>query len=355
MTSGASASSDSVVPFLIAPTGFRVTYVSKHVPGARFIAFAPNGDLIVAESRLGSVVVIHPGSSPDDQPDAFDVGLPLPHGLAFLGGKLYVAAWFGVLRYDYPARKPETLFDNLPKSFVHSLRALAIAGDGSIFVSSGSNCNVCDEGNSRFGAILRYGAGDAEGTIYARGVRNASGLAFDAKGTLWAVVNQRDNIGPTQAVTDNLPPDELDAVAADGDYGWPQCYPNPKARNRLANPEYLHADSSHATPATLNLPPHSAPMAIVFYYAGTFPPKYRGDAFVAYHGSWNRSVPTGDKVVEIMFANGRPTGYRDFVTGWMDDNGRYRGRPVGLAIGPDGALYISDDKLGYIYRVAYAP
>jgi len=318
------------------------------------MAFAPSGDLVVAEPDSGDVVVIPPGLSPDAAPAVFASGLSIPHGVAFFAGKLYVATWSGVLRYDYPATAPTTLFSNMPQGGDHNRHALAIASDGSIFVSSGSDCNVCDETDSRFATALRYSIGDTVGTIYAHGLRNASGLTFDATGRLWAAVNQRDNIGPTQAVTDNLPPDELDLVGSNGDFGWPQCYPNPSAANRLPNPEYPSANCSGQTPAALNFQAHSAPLGIVFYNASQFPPAHRGNAFVAFHGSWNRSMPTGDKVVEVTFSSGMPTGYHDFVTGWLQ-SGTYNGRPVGVAVGPDGSLYISDDSLGYIFRVSYAP
>ena len=351
--SHAAGAGETVVDFLSAPPGFRVTYVSKHVPGARGLAFTPNGDLIVTETQLGEVAVIHPGSSPDDRPDVFDVGLALPDGAAFANGKLFIATWHGVLRYDYPARKPTALFSNMPVGSDHNRRALAIGGDGGVFVSSGSTCNVCEEADARFATILRYGPGDDRGKIYARGLRNASGIAFDAHGRLWAVVNQRDNIAPTAAVNDNLPPDEFDLISSGGDYGWPQCYPDPSLTRRLPNPEYPKANCANRVPATLNIEAHSAPLGLVFYNAGSFPSAHRGNAFVALHGSWNRTTPSGDKVIEVTFTDGKPTGYSDFVTGWLE-KGQYRGRPAGLAVGPDGALYISDDKLGSIFRVSYA-
>jgi glucose/arabinose dehydrogenase len=190
------ASGSETVPFLSAPSGFHVTFVSKHVPGARFMAFAPNGDLVVAETQPGNVVVIRPGSSPAAYPASFGSALALPHGAAFFAGKLYVATWSGVIRYNYPSTAPTTLFSNMPEGGDHNQRSLAIAADGSIFVSSGSNCNVCGESNPRFATVLHYGVGDATGAIYARGLRNASGMAFDASGTLWAVVNQRDTHRP---------------------------------------------------------------------------------------------------------------------------------------------------------------
>jgi glucose/arabinose dehydrogenase len=346
--------SGAPVAFLSAPSGFHVTYVSRRVPGARFMAFAPSGDLVATEPDAGNVVVIPPGLSPDASPTVFASGLSIPHGVAFFGGKLYIATWSGVIRYDYPSNSPTTLFSNMPQGGDHNRRALAIASDGTMYVSSGSDCNVCDEGDSRFATVMRYGVGDTVGTVYAHGLRNASGLTFDASGRLWAAVNQRDDIGPSQAVTDNLPPDELDLVGSNGDFGWPRCYPNPSAANRLPNPEYPGANCSGQTPAALNFQAHSAPLGIVFYTASQFPAAHQGNAFVAFHGSWNRSVPTGDKVVEVKFSGGAPTGYTDFVTGWLH-SGSYTGRPVGLAVGPDGSLYISDDSLGYIYRVTYAP
>ena len=339
--------------FLSGPPGFAISYISERVPGARFMAFAPNGDLLVSETTEGNVVVIPHGAAPDARPTIFASNLPYPHGLAFYKGDLYVATWSGVLRYHYPSNDGTTLFSNMPQGGDHNRRALAIASDGTIYVSSGSDCNVCDESDARFATVLRYAPGDGAASIYASGLRNASGLAFDASGRLWAVVNQRDNIGPTQSVTDNLPPDELDVLASGENFGWPQCYPDPAKADRLPNPEYPSARCAGQTPAALDFQAHSAPLGIAFYYASQFPPGYRGNAFVAFHGSWNRSTPTGDKVVMVKFASGKPTGYSDFITGWMENDGSYRGRPVGLAVGPDGSLYVSDDLLGCIYRVSY--
>ncbi|MBC5806117.1 MAG: PQQ-dependent sugar dehydrogenase [Candidatus Eremiobacter antarcticus] len=336
---------------LEAPAGFHVYYLSQMVPGARFMAFAPNGDLLVSEPSAGDIVVIPHGSSPEAQPRTFATGLSLPHGLAFFNGKLYVATWSGVVRYDYPSNRATTLFANMPQGGDHNMRALAIGGDGAIYVSSGSDCNVCDESDSRFATVLRYGVGDRNGSIFAKGLRNASGLAFDANGRLWAVVNQRDNIGTTQ-VTDNLPPDELDLVQSGDDMGWPRCYPDHDHAARSPNPEYANASCAATAPAALNFQAHSAPLGVAFYYANQFPASYKGGAFVAFHGSWNRSTRTGDKVVFVRFSGGRPISYQDFVTGWLRSSG-YEGRPVGVAVAPDGSIAVSDDRRGYIYRIVY--
>jgi glucose/arabinose dehydrogenase len=155
-------------------------------------------------------------------------------------------------------------------------------------------------------------------------------------------------------VTDDLPPDELDLIEKGGDYGWPACYPDPNESKRDPNPESPNADCSNTVPASLDFQAHSAPLGIVFYYGTQFPKEYRGGAFVAFHGSWNRTRPTGDEIVYVTFADGKPTGYKDFLTGWLRD-GRYVGRPAGLAVDSSGDLFVSDDQAGIIYRIRYAP
>lgn len=336
------------------PPGFHLTIVSSRVTGARFIALAPNGDVIVSETAHSRVVALSAGSAPDQAPRVILSGVPLPHGLAFRGNELYVATWSGVQKGRYSpsaAFRPATLFDDLPESGDHNDRALAVAPDGRLFVSSGSDCDVCVEMNARMAAVLRYDADGSHGSIYSSGLRNASGLAFDRNGILWAVVNQRDNIGPTQEITDNLPPDQLVRVRQNANYGWPYCYPT--HHTMLPNPEFKDAQKCVGTEAgEFEFQAHSAPLGIAFYEGQNFPQRYRGAAFVAFHGSWNRSTPSGDKVMVVFFKDGRPQSVEDFVTGWLQPDGSFAGRPVGIAVAPDGSLYISDDS-GFIYRVRY--
>jgi glucose/arabinose dehydrogenase len=340
------------MPFALeVPTGFRIEVVSNRIDGARFLAAAPNGDIIVSEIGRGQVVAVRPGSPLGTEPVVIARGLEKPNGLAFRGNDLYIATWSGIVVIpDYPRGKgsPRVLFDDMPRNGDHNARALALAADGSIYISSGSDCNVCVEHDPRLATILHYSPDGREGRIYASGLRNASGLALDHEGRLWAVVNQRDNLTPDHT---DLPPEELDLVREGGNYGWPTCYP--AGSRRLPNPEFGSASCAGMLPTTLNFQAHSAPLQAVFYDGMLFPQRYRGALFVAFHGSWNRQPPTGYKVVAVTFADGRPTGVEDFVTGWLTNTSRVLGRPVGLAVAADGSLYISDDT-GYLFHVEYA-
>ena len=235
----------------------------------------------------------------------------------------------------------------MPRNGDHNARALALAADGGIFISSGSDCNICTEKDPRLATILRYSADGAQNRIYAYGLRNASGLAFDAQQRLWAVVNQRDNIAPNHT---NLPPDELDLVQEGGNYGWPTCYPT--GTTRLPNPEFSSASCAAVLPTTVNFQAHSAPPQALFYRGSQFPSRFKGALFTAFHGSWNRDPPTGYKVVAVTFTDGKPSAVEDFITGWLTADNKVVGRPVGLAVAADGALYVSDDT-GYVFRVVY--
>jgi glucose/arabinose dehydrogenase len=339
------------LPFpLSVPEGFRIEVVSDQVDGARFLAAAPNGDLIVSEISRGQVVAVQPGSPVQAPPRVVARGLAKPNGLAFRGNDLYIATWSGIVVIpDYPRGigSPRVLFDDMPRNADHNARALALASDGSIFISSGSDCNICRENDPRLAAILEYPAEGTGGRIYASGLRNASGLAIDSRGRLWAVVNQRDNLTPDHT---NLPTEEVDLVQEGGNYGWPTCYPD--GSRRLPNPEFAGASCAGILSTTFDLPAHTAPLQALFYEASQFPARYRGALFVALHGSWNRNPPVGYKVVAVLFESGKPTRAEDFVTGWLTSSYRVRGRPVGLAVAADGSLYISDDT-GYLFHVTH--
>jgi len=332
---------------------FKIALVSTQVPGARFMTFAPNGDLIVSETGGGKVVVIKPGSAVDAAPAVIASGLLLPHGLAFHGNDLFIATWTGIsVIRNYPAGTTvQTLYAGLSENADHGNRALAISSSGTIFESSGSNCNICAESDAKLATIMTMDADGQGAHVFAKGVRNGSGLAFDLSGQLWMVVNQRDDLPPSHQ---NLPVDEFDKVLSGADYGWPACYPDLNG-DRKPNPDspVPHPSCAGQTNATVPLQAHSAPLGLTFYDGSMFPSSFKGGAFIAYHGSWDRQPPTGYKVVFVPFTGGTPGKPVDFVWGWLTASGSHTGRPVGLAVAPDGSLYISDDSNGFVYRVTY--
>ncbi|PYP62723.1 MAG: hypothetical protein DMD37_08760, partial [Gemmatimonadetes bacterium] len=322
--------------------------------GPRFMALAPDGSVYVALTGAGQVVRLLDLNN-DGVAESRTVvltGLLGPHGIAFRGDTLYVAEENGVKRYDPGVATPVQLVSNLPIGG-HSTRSIAFSPDGLyMYVSIGSSSNIDPETDTLRAAVMRYNLNGTGGRVFARGLRNSVGIAINpTTGALWATNNDRDNIGPTTAATDSLPPERINILLDGKNYGWPQCYlPN------RPNPEYASADCSTVTAPAITFTAHSAPLGIAFYTGTMFPAGYQGDAFVAYHGSWNRSVPTGAKVVRVHVQGGVPVSITDFVVGWqLEPSGSRWGRPAGLLVLPDGSLLITDDSSGRIWRVSYGP
>jgi glucose/arabinose dehydrogenase len=357
-----------------APEGFAVDLFSEGLKQPRVMRVAPNGDVFLAESGANQVRVFRTGADDKAASTVFAAGLNRPFGIAFLPAAdpqwVYVASTDKVERYPYragdlKARGPaETVVANLPTGG-HWTRDLAFSPDGrTLYVSVGSESNVAEK-NQGFlrGAARALGlAGDAEEgravvlafdpdgshrRLYATGLRNCSGLATQPEtGALWCVANERDGLG------DNLVPDFVTRVREGGFYGWPWYYigAHEDPRHKDERPDLA---ASVVTPEVL-LQPHSAPLGMAFYDGGAFPPEYRGDAFVAMHGSWNRSRRTGYKVVRLRIRDGAPSGeYDDFLTGFVASDDAVWGRPVDVAVTKDGALLVSDDEGGAIWRVRY--
>src|SRR5256712_757876 len=276
-------------------------------------------------------------------------GLIGPFGLAFRRDTMYFSEQTTVKRLDPGAATPVTLVSGLP-SGGHSTRTIAFGPDNLLYVAVGSSCNVCNDAPPR-AAVTRYRLDGSSAHTFATGLRNSVGLAFHpTTGELWANNNDRDDIGGTtdRAMTDSLPPEHVNILKDGKWYGWPQCYLPGKP-----NPEYPGFDCSGVEPPAITDTAHSAPLALAFYTGTMFPAAYQGDAFMTYHGSWNRSVPTGAKVVRVRVQSGRPTAIEDFVTGWQLAGGSRWGRPVGLLVMPDGALLVSDDAGGRTWRVTH--
>jgi len=344
---------------LKAPPGFHISVFSDELDTPRMLIFTPGGVLLVSESDEGKVVALPDPKHVGKAARTVTVldGLNEPHGLAFYEGKLYVAENDKVRRYDWDeaslrASNPIKLTD-LPTGGGHSTRSLLFHG-GKMYVSAGSSCNVCIEKDPRRAAVMEFNPDGSGQKIFAKGLRNAVGLAVNPKtDTVWVTVNGRDWLG------DDLPPETIYDLGKDGgDAGWPYCY-----GDRVPDLNFTKAGDDRCKAVIepkVQMQAHSAPLGLAFYEGSNFPGEYRNNIFVAFHGSWNRSVPTGYKVVRVELDDkGQPVGgAEDFITGWLapgeTKKGRWMGRPVGIAFGGDGAMYLSDDAGGVIYRIAYA-
>src|SRR6202140_3627364 len=343
---------------LKAPAGFHISVFAQENDGPRMMFCTPGGVLLVSESGEGRVKALpdpkHSGKSV--QPVTVLEGLNEPHGLAFYDGKLYVAENDKLRRYDWDETKlrasnPKKLTD-LPGGGGHSTRTVVFEG-GKMYVSAGSSCNACVEKDPRRGAVMEFNPDGTGQKIFAKGLRNAVGLAVNPKTeTVWATVNGRDMLG------DDLPPEVIvDLGKNGGDFGWPYCY-----GDHVPDPNFTKAGDNRCQNVfgpKVQMQAHSAPLGLAFYERSEFPAEYQNSIFVAFHGSWNPSIPTGYKIVRVKLdAHGQPqTGAEDFITGWLapgeKKHGRWMGRPVGIVFGGDGAMYVSDDAAGVIYRVTY--
>jgi glucose/arabinose dehydrogenase len=340
-------------PPITLPSGFHISVFASGLGSPRFMVLDPSGVVLVSIPSRGRVVAL-PDRSGRGKADASVTvveGLEQPHGLAFRQGQLYVAETGRVLRFHYDpvtlrASAREVVVPNLPAGGGHWTRTIVFGSDGRLYVSVGSSCNVCREKDRRRAAVVRYNVDGSGEELFATGLRNAVGLAVDPRsGALWATVNERDWRG------DDMPPDYITELKEHGFYGWPDCM---VAHGQAAVDErFARTDRCPAVvPPTIEIQAHSAPLGLTFYTGRQFPGQYHGDLFIAYHGSWNRSVATGYKVARVRFKEGKPAGVEDFATGWLHD-GRVAGRPVDLLVGRDSALYLSDDSTGQIYRITY--
>jgi glucose/arabinose dehydrogenase len=336
------------------PQGFSITEFAK-VAGARFMTQGPDGSVYVSQPGLGHVSRLV-GLTADGRAVRVEKILEnqaLPHGLAVRNGMLYVANTDEVIRvpldaYGAVAGPVEKTGASYDAAGGHFTRTIVFGPDGMMYVSIGSTCNVCVERDSTRATVMRFNGDGTKGTVFSRGLRNAVGLAFHpSTGALWVTQHERDNLSPSH---ENLPPDELNILQKGGDYGWPYCW-----GNRNPSPEFHDkARCARTLPPALSFQAHSAPLGITFLArAGMFPVEYRGDALVAFHGSWNRQQPTGAKIVRVKVQDGKPVAYEDFVDGWQNAQGQRWGRPVDLLVLADGSLLISDDDAGMVYRVTH--
>lgn len=361
----------------VVPEGFTVELVAEGLFNPRHMLVAPNGDLFVADTQGDRVLVFRfgeDGSATPVEQTSYAVDLTQPYGMAFYptGDSpewLYVANTDSVVRFPYAGEleataAPEVVVDNLPTGG-HSTRGIVFLPDNeTMLVSVGSESNVADglealpegfiEANplgaiwgyeSRRADVLAFSPDGSNERIYATGLRNCAGMGMQWEtGEPWCAVNERDALG------DNIPYDYATSVAEGAFYGWPWYYIGGNEEPRLAGARPDLADQ--VTVPDVLFQAHSAALNVVFYDHDEFGADYAGDGFVALHGSWNRGARTGYKVVRLLVENGEPTGeYQDFMTGFVIDAANVWGRPVGVAVGKDGSLYVSEDGNGTIWKV----
>jgi glucose/arabinose dehydrogenase len=349
-----------------APDGFKVELYASGLNEPREIRKAPNGDLFVAESNSGKVLVFRglTGDGKAQQTSTFASGLRQNFGMAFYppGDNpkwLYVANTNSVVRFPYTKGdleakgKAETVIEQIPGGGGHWTRDLAFSPDGQkLFVSVGSRSNVDDPdthpAEKQRANILEYTPDGKFVKIYAAGIRNPVGIAVQPEtGQVWCSVNERDGLG------DNLVPDYITSVKEDGFYGWPWYYmgDHQDPRHQGKHPEL----KGKVTVPDVLLQPHNASLELTFYEGKQFPAEYHGQIFAAEHGSWNKSKRAGYEVIRVPVEQGKATGaYEDFLTGFVTADGQVWGRPVGVAVGQDGSLFVTDDGFKAIWRVSYA-
>jgi glucose/arabinose dehydrogenase len=345
---------------LVMPPGFEIsTFAEGGFTRPRWMALAPNGDVFVADSMGGKVVVLHDTNKDGlaEERSIFAEGLKQPFGIAFWQDYVYIGNTDAITRYHYKSGQmkadgPAEQIAEVPgKGYrEHWTRNILFSPDGKkMYVTVGSESNVDVEANPMRATITEYNPDGTGKRTYASGTRNPIGLAWlPGTRTLWAAVQERDRLG------DDLPPDYVTSIKEGGFYGWPFAYAGgiEDPRHKGERPDLV----KNTITGDVLIQAHSAILGLTFYDGKMFPKEYKGDAFVALHGSWNRTRRTGYKIIRIRFKNGKPIGgYDDFLTGWMlDENSReVWGRPVGLLVLPDGSMLITDDGANKIWRVTY--
>ncbi|MDQ1284410.1 MAG: hypothetical protein QG620_758 [Patescibacteria group bacterium] len=337
------------------PDGVTVSVFAAGLGSARAMAFSGEGNIFVTDLS-GKVLLLRDADKDGAAEEIItvDQNLQNPHGVELFENNLYVGEEHQVVAYrnineEGKYQSKEILITNLPSGAGHATRTVKIGPDRKIYVHVGSSCNVCEETDERRATILRYNLDGSFDRIIGAGLRNTVGFTFKNTSTgfeLWAVDNGRDRIG------DNIPPEEANLVYVSGqeetkNFGWPYCY-----GRGIANPEYPgRADycQNQTEFPRYEMQAHSAPLGVAFA-PDNFSKELSGDMIISFHGSWNRSEPTGYKVVRID-PDGSGGQAEDFITGWRDANGQVWGRPVDVKFSAEGDLFISDDLAGAVYRI----
>lgn len=336
------------------PKGFSIS-VYAEVPNARSMAYSPSGVLYVG-NRAGDKVYAVTDNNKDGKADNVYVlakGLNMPNGVAFKNGDLYIATVAEILkltniesRLTHPPA-PEIVYNKFPKDEHHGWKFIAFGPDEKLYVPVGAPCNICEKKNPVYSSITRMNEDGTAMEVFAHGIRNTVGFTWHpVTKHLWFTDNGRDMMG------DDLPADELNtAPNTNMHFGFPYCH-----QGNTLDPEFGKGKKceDYSAPVQL-LGAHVAALGIRFYTGNMFPSQYVNQAFIAEHGSWNRSSPVGYKVSMVTLdSNGKALSKTDFANGWLQPNGTVIGRPVDIQFLPNGAMLVSDDYSGAIYKIEYS-
>jgi glucose/arabinose dehydrogenase len=331
------------------PPGFTIELVAR-VPNAREMALATQGTLFVGSMGAGKVFAVTLKPNGPATVATIASGLDRPVGVAFRDGALYVSAISRILRFDDIENRldkpppPVVVSDRFPGDASHGWKFIAFGPDGKLYVPVGAPCNICEPDPDRYALIARMNPDGSGVEVFARGLRNSVGFDWDPRTReLWFTSNGRDWLG------DDSPPDTLNHAAKQGsNFGYPYCH-----GGTIADPEFgrKRACNEFTAPAQ-NLGPHVAALGMRFYTGAQFPAAYRNQIFIAEHGSWNRSKKIGYRITLVRLEGNKAVAYEPFATGWLQGEKAW-GRPVDVLVMPDGALLVSDDYAGAIYRITY--
>jgi len=353
---------DSFLEKIVLPEGFEIKIYADDVENARSMAISPSGTIFVGNRNEDNVFALKDtdGDNVIDKKYLITNKLKnMPNGVAFHDGDLYVAEVNKIWKFenieenlsyadkfDEYLEEPILISDDFPSDRHHGWKYISFGPDGKLYVPVGAPCNICESRNEIYASITRMNSDGSNREIYVKGVRNTVGFTWHPETKqLWFTDNGRDMLG------DNIPPCELNKVTEkDQHFGYPYCH-----GNDIGDPEFggEYSCSDFVMPVQ-NLGPHVAPLGLKFYTGKMFPDEYKGDIFIAEHGSWNRSKKIGYRISRVKIENNKSVGYETFIYGWLDDDEQEAwGRPVDILILDDGSMLISDDKANAIYRVTY--
>lgn len=359
----------------LVPDGWTMS-VWARVPKARLETWTPDGALLVSVPASGQIVKLTPKPGAAPHQSTFLDGLHQPHGMAFAGSALYVAESDRIAVYDYVDGRavharvvagglPDARSPDLQGAYAHALKSVAVGPDGAVYFSIGSTANISPQDRAATpprATIMRVAPGGGPAQPFATGVRNGTGLAVAPDGAVWTAVNNRDNAPDPAGHVDagyvnDHPPESLARLTSGRELGWPFCNPDggpanvPFIRDLTTNTDGSRLDCAALPPVEQSMGAHSAPLGLAFT-AGVLPQPYADGALVGIHGSWNRQPPRAPEVSFFPWHNGTLGNQQTLVGGFQSGDGSRWGRPVAAVVGPDGAVYVTDDAAGAVYRVA---